>query len=253
MDVRNLCAVVTGGASGLGSAAAALLAERGARVAIFDLNGEAGEAIAARIGGSFHRVDVTSADSVDDGLAAAEAGLGTPRVLVNCAGVAPGNRVVGKDGTPHPLDIFRKAVEINLVGSFNIISRFAARLIAAGVDGEEAGVIVNTASVAAFDGQIGQAAYAASKGGVVGMTLPIARDLAQHRIRVMTIAPGIFLTPMLEGLPQATQDSLGMQVPHPSRLGKPEEYAQLVQNIIENPMLNGEVIRLDGAIRMGPR
>ena len=248
-----MCAVVTGGASGLGMATAEMLASRGARVAIFDLNEEAGSALAERLGGSFHRVDVTSAESVDDGLAAAAERLGTPRVLVNCAGIAPGARVIGKDGAPHSLDLFRKGVEINLIGTFNVISRFAARLAAANVDGEEAGVIINTASIAAFEGQIGQASYAASKAGVVGMTLPIARDLAQHRIRVMTIAPGIFLTPMLQGLPQATQDSLGTQVPHPSRLGKPSEYAQLVQSIIDNPMLNGEVIRLDGAIRMGPR
>jgi len=253
LDVRDLCAVVTGGASGLGTATAEILAQKGARVAIFDLNEEAGAALAERLGGSFHRVDVTSAESVDEGLAAAEAQLGTPRILVNCAGIAPGARIVGKDGAPHSLDLFRKGVEINLIGTFNVISRFAARLVAANVEGEEAGVIVNTASVAAFEGQIGQASYAASKAGVVGMTLPIARDLAQHRIRVMTIAPGIFLTPMLQGLPQATQDSLGTQVPHPSRLGKPSEYAQLVQSIIENPMLNGDVIRLDGAIRMGPR
>jgi NAD(P)-dependent dehydrogenase (short-subunit alcohol dehydrogenase family) len=253
VDVKDLCAVVTGGASGLGTATAEMLASRGARVAIFDLNEEAGRALAERLGGSFHRVDVTSAESVDDGLAAAAERLGTPRILVNCAGVAPGARVIGKDGAPHSLDLFRKGVEINLIGTFNVISRFAARLAAANVEGEEAGVIVNTASVAAFEGQIGQASYAASKAGVVGMTLPIARDLAQHRIRVMTIAPGIFLTPMLQGLPQATQDSLGTQVPHPSRLGKPSEYAQLVQSIIDNPMLNGEVIRLDGAIRMGPR
>lgn len=248
-----MCAVVTGGASGLGMATAEMLASRGARVAIFDLNEEAGSALAERLGGSFHRVDVTSAESVDDGLAAAAERLGTPRVLVNCAGIAPGARVIGKDGAPHSLDLFRKGVEINLIGTFNVISRFAARLAAANVDGEEAGVIINTASIAAFEGQIGQASYAASKAGVVGMTLPIARDLAQHRIRVMTIAPGIFLTPMLQGLPQGTQDSLGTQVPHPSRLGKPSEYAQLVQSIIDNPMLNGEVIRLDGAIRMGPR
>ena len=253
MDVRDLCAVVTGGASGLGTATAEILAQKGARVAIFDLNEEAGAGLAERLGGSFHRVDVTSAESVDEGLAAAETQLGTPRILVNCAGIAPGARIVGKDGAPHSLDLFRKGVEINLIGTFNVISRFAARLVAANVEGEEAGVIVNTASVAAFEGQIGQASYAASKAGVVGMTLPIARDLAQHRIRVMTIAPGIFLTPMLQGLPQATQDSLGTQVPHPSRLGKPSEYAQLVQSIIENPMLNGDVIRLDGAIRMGPR
>jgi len=248
-----MCAVVTGGASGLGMATAEMLASRGARVAIFDLNEEAGSALAERLGGSFHRVDVTSAESVDDGLAAAAERLGTPRILVNCAGIAPGARVIGKDGAPHSLDLFRKGVEINLIGTFNVISRFAARLAAANVDGEEAGVIINTASIAAFEGQIGQASYAASKAGVVGMTLPIARDLAQHRIRVMTIAPGIFLTPMLQGLPQATQDSLGTQVPHPSRLGQPSEYAQLVQSIIDNPMLNGEVIRLDGAIRMGPR
>ena len=248
-----MCAVVTGGASGLGMATAEMLASRGARVAIFDLNEEAGSALAERLGGSFHRVDVTSAESVDDGLAAAAERLGTPRILVNCAGIAPGARVIGKDGAPHSLDLFRKGVEINLIGTFNVISRFAARLAAANVDGEEAGVIINTASIAAFEGQIGQASYAASKAGVVGMTLPIARDLAQHRIRVMTIAPGIFLTPMLQGLPQATQDSLGTQVPHPSRLGKPSEYAQLVQSIIDNPMLNGEVIRLDGAIRIGPR
>ena len=253
MDVRDLCAVVTGGASGLGTATAEILAQKGARVAIFDLNEEAGAALAERLGGSFHRVDVTSAESVDEGLAAAETQLGTPRILVNCAGIAPGARIVGKDGAPHSLDLFRKGVEINLIGTFNVISRFAAQLVAANVEGEEAGVIVNTASVAAFEGQIGQASYAASKAGVVGMTLPIARDLAQHRIRVMTIAPGIFLTPMLQGLPQATQDSLGTQVPHPSRLGKPSEYAHLVQSIIENPMLNGDVIRLDGAIRMGPR
>jgi len=248
-----MCAVVTGGASGLGMATAEMLASRGARVAIFDLNEEAGSALAERLGGSFHRVDVTSTESVDDGLAAAAERLGTPRILVNCAGIAPGARVIGKDGAPHSLDLFRKGVEINLIGTFNVISRFAARLAAANVDGEEAGVIINTASIAAFEGQIGQASYAASKAGVVGMTLPIARDLAQHRIRVMTIAPGIFLTPMLQGLPQATQDSLGTQVPHPSRLGQPSEYAQLVQSIIDNPMLNGEVIRLDGAIRMGPR
>jgi NAD(P)-dependent dehydrogenase (short-subunit alcohol dehydrogenase family) len=160
---------------------------------------------------------------------------------------------VGKEAKPHPLELFKKAIEVNLIGTFNMISQFAARLSRADPVDEERGVIVNTASVAAYDGQIGQAAYAASKGGVVALTLPVARDLAQHRIRVMTIAPGIFLTPMLMGLPQAAQDSLGMQVPHPSRLGRPEEYAQLVHSILLNPMLNGEVIRLDGAIRMAPK
>jgi NAD(P)-dependent dehydrogenase (short-subunit alcohol dehydrogenase family) len=171
---------------------------------------------------------------------------------VNCAGIADGARVVGKSG-PHPLDAFRRAIEINLIGTFNVVRLAAARMVETPVDGEERGVIVMTASVAAFDGQIGQAAYSASKGGVVGMTLPIARDLAQHRIRVVSIAPGLFLTPMFESLPQEAIDSLGAQVPHPNRLGHPDEYAQLVEHIVSNPMLNGEVIRLDGAIRMAPR
>lgn len=253
MELNNLTAVVTGGASGLGGATAAMLAGLGARVTIFDLNEEVGEAHAAAIGGLFARVDVADEASVAGGLDAAEAAHGVTRLLVNCAGVAPAIKTVGKENAPHPLAAFRRAVEINLVGSFNVIAQFAARLAAAEPVGEERGVIVNTASVAAFDGQIGQAAYAASKAGVAGMTLPVARDLAQHRIRVVTIAPGIFLTPMLMGLPQAAQDSLGTQVPHPSRLGKPEEYAQMVRAIVENPMLNGETIRLDGAIRMAPR
>lgn len=253
MELNNLTAVVTGGASGLGGATAAMLAGLGAKVTIFDLNEEVGEAHAAAIGGLFARVDVADEASVAAGLDAAEAAHGVTRLLVNCAGVAPAIKTVGKENAPHPLAAFRRAVEINLVGSFNVIAQFAARLAAAEPVGEERGVIVNTASVAAFDGQIGQAAYAASKAGVAGMTLPVARDLAQHRIRVVTIAPGIFLTPMLMGLPQSAQDSLGTQVPHPSRLGKPEEYAQMVCAIVENPMLNGETIRLDGAIRMAPR
>ena len=253
MELNNLTAVVTGGASGLGGATAAMLAGLGAKVTIFDLNEEVGEAHAAAIGGLFARVDVADEASVAAGLDAAKVAYGVTRLLVNCAGVAPAIKTVGKENAPHPLAAFRRAVEINLVGSFNVIAQFAARLAAAEPIGEERGVIVNTASVAAFDGQIGQAAYAASKAGVAGMTLPVARDLAQHRIRVVTIAPGIFLTPMLTGLPQAAQDSLGTQVPHPSRLGKPEEYAQMVRAIVENPMLNGETIRLDGAIRMAPR
>ncbi len=253
MDINGLAAIVTGGASGLGNATARMLAEAGAKVALFDLNEEVGVAAAKEIGGGFFKVNVADEESVRDALAGAEQAHGPARILVNCAGVAPAIRIVAKDGTPHSLDAYRKAVEVNLIGTFNMIAQFAARLIAAGVEGEEAGVIINTASVAAYDGQIGQAAYASSKGGVVGLTLPAARDLAQHRIRVMTIAPGIFLTPMLMGLPQAAQDSLGTQVPHPSRLGKPAEYAQLAQSIIANPMLNGEVIRLDGAIRMAPR
>lgn len=248
-----MAAIVTGGASGLGAATARRLAAGGAKIAIFDLNADAGSALATDIGGAFFATDVTRDDSVTQSLAAAEALHGPARILVNCAGIAPAIRIVAKDGSPHSLESFRKAVEINLVGTFNMISKFSARLIAANIADEEVGVIVNTASVAAYDGQVGQAAYSASKGGVVGLTLPAARDLAQHRIRVMTIAPGIFLTPMLMGLPQPAQDSLGKQVPHPSRLGRPEEYGQLVEAILANPMLNGEVIRLDGAIRMAPR
>ncbi|QUT06548.1 SDR family NAD(P)-dependent oxidoreductase [Sphingobium phenoxybenzoativorans] len=227
MELKGLAAIVTGGASGLGGATAKLLAEGGAKVAIFDLNEEAGEAHARAIGGIFVKANVSDEASVTAALDAAEAQHGVARILVNCAGVAPAIKTVGKENAPHPMDQYRRAIEINLIGTFLMISRFAARLAAADAIGEERGVIVNTASVAAYDGQIGQAAYASSKGGVVGMTLPVARDLAQHKIRVMTIAPGIFLTPMLMGLPQAAQDSLGTQVPHPSRLGRPEEYAKL--------------------------
>ena len=253
MKLHNVTAVVTGGASGLGLATAGMLARRGARDAILDLNEEVGRASAADIGGLFVLANVCDADSVGQALDEVGERLGVARVLVNCAGVAPVGKTVSREGTPHPLDQFRRAVEINLVGTFNMIAQFAARCATTEIVGEERGVIINTASVAAYDGQMGQAAYAASKGGVVGLTLPVARDLAQLRIRVMTIAPGIFLTPMLMGLPQAAQDSLGQQVPHPSRLGHPDEYAQLVDSIIANPMLNGEVVRLDGAIRMAPR
>ena len=253
MKLAGIGAVVTGAASGLGAATAKLLAEGGAKVTIFDLNGEAGRAHAEAIGATFATVNVTDEASVDAGLDAAEAANGVARVLVNCAGVAPGVRTVGKENKPHSIDAFRRAIEINLVGSFLVLSRFAARLAAADAIGEERGVIINTASVAAFDGQVGQAAYSASKGGVAAMTLPVARDLAQHKIRVMTIAPGIFWTPMMASFTQEVQDSLARQIPHPSRLGKSEEYAQLVAAIVANPMLNGEVIRLDGAIRMAPR
>jgi NAD(P)-dependent dehydrogenase (short-subunit alcohol dehydrogenase family) len=253
MEIGNAATIVTGGASGLGGATAAMLAARGAKVTLFDRDAAAGTAHAIAIGGRFAQVDVTDDAAIDAALAEAEAAHGVARILVNCAGIAPAIKTVGKENVPHPLAAFRQAIEVNLVGSFAVIARFAASLAAADPIGEERGVIVNTASVAAYDGQVGQAAYAASKGGVVGMTLPIARDLAQHRIRVMTIAPGIFLTPMLTGLPPAAQESLGTQVPHPSRLGRPEEYAALVETIVTNPMLNGEVIRLDGAIRMAPR
>jgi NAD(P)-dependent dehydrogenase (short-subunit alcohol dehydrogenase family) len=253
MNVEGLTAIVTGAASGLGAATAKMLAAKGMKVTIFDLNAEAGEATAREIGGLFQSVNVTDEASVMAGLDAAEKAHGTARILVNCAGIAPAMKAVGREFVPHPIDTFRKAVEINLVGTFLVASRFAARLQQVEAIGEERGVIVNTASVAAYDGQIGQVAYAASKGGVVGLTLPLAREFAQSLIRVVTIAPGIFWTPMLAGLPQAAQDSLGQQVPHPSRLGRPEEYAMLVDSIVSNPMLNGETIRLDGAIRMAPR
>ncbi len=253
MEIEGLAAVVTGAASGLGAATAAMLSAAGANVTVLDRDRAAGEAHAQAIGGRFVEADVTDADGIEAALIEAEASFGVARILVNCAGIAPAIKTVGRDGVAHKLVDFRRAVEINLVGTFNVLSQFAARLIPAEPVGEERGVIVNTASVAAYDGQMGQAAYGASKSGVVGLTLPVARDLAREKIRVMTIAPGIFMTPMMKGLPQAAQDSLGQQVPHPSRLGQPEEYAKLVQAIITNPMLNGEVIRLDGAIRMGPR
>jgi NAD(P)-dependent dehydrogenase (short-subunit alcohol dehydrogenase family) len=253
MDIKGAAAIVTGGASGLGRATAKMLAEAGAKVTIFDMNEEAGRAQAAEIGGLFAAVNVADDASVAAGIEAGEQAHGVARILVNCAGVAPAVKTVGKEYVPHALDAYRRTIEINLIGTFNTLSKFAARAATLDeVDGER-GVIVNTASVAAFDGQIGQAAYASSKAGVAGLTLPVARDLASHKIRVMTIAPGIFLTPMLEAFPQHVQDALGAQVPHPSRLGKPAEYAQLVESIVRNPMLNGEVIRLDGAIRMAPR
>ena len=253
MQLDGTAAVVTGGASGLGAATGSALAAAGARVTLLDLDRERGEPHAEAIAGRFATVDVTDEDAAAAALDAAEAAHGTARVLVNCAGIAPAARVVGRDGQPHKLGLFRKVVEVNLIGSFCVAAAFAARLARAAPVGEGRGVVVNTASVAAWDGQVGQAAYAASKGGVAALTLPLARDLAQHGIRVMTIAPGLFLTPMLEGLPQPVQDSLGLQVPFPNRLGKPEEYAQLVLAIIANPMLNGETIRLDGALRMAPR
>ena len=253
MKIDAVGAIVTGGASGLGGATAAMLARGGAKVTIFDVNAEIGRAQAERIGAHFVQVDVTDDTSVAEGVAAAEAAHGVARILVNCAGIAPGARTVGREGQPHPLAVFRRTIEVNLIGSFNVLSKFAARLATVDPVGEERGVIVNTASVAAFEGQIGQAAYSASKSGIVGMTLPIARDLASLGIRVMTIAPSTFMTPMLAGLPQATQDSLGRQTPFPSRLGTADEYADLVAAILANPMLNGETIRLDGAIRMAPR
>lgn len=253
MDISNKIALVTGGASGLGLATARRLTEAGGSVVIADLPSSDGELIAKRLGDRvrFVPTDVTDEAQVQAAVDAAS-GLGGLHVVVNCAGIASAVRVVGRNG-PHPLAGFRKVIEINLIGTFNVIRMAAARMVEEPTEAEELGVIINTASVAAFDGQIGQAAYSASKAGIAGMTLPLARDLAQHKIRVMTIAPGLFHTPMFDSLPAEAVASLGSQTPHPSRLGTPEEYAALAFHIIENPMLNGETIRLDGAIRMAPR
>lgn len=253
MKIADTAAIVTGGASGLGAATAEMLARNGAKVTIFDRNAELGEAKAKQIGGHFINVDVVDEASVAAAIEAAEGLHGKARILVNCAGIGPPAKVIDRNGQPIPLADFARIININLIGSFNVLSKFAARLSTAEPIGEERGIVISTASVAAFEGQIGQAAYAASKAGIVGMALPIARELARYGIRVMTIAPGLFLTPLLASLPQEAQDSLGQQVPFPSRLGHPDEYAQMVESIIGNPMLNGEVIRLDGAIRMAPR
>ena len=255
MDLKNTVALVTGGASGLGAACVRRFAGQGARVVVVDLNAGAGAQMAADLGEAarFVRADVTSEDDVLAAVATAKEAFGGLHVAINCAGIGMVGRTLSKYG-PHSLETFRDTIMVNLVGTFNVI-RLAAAAIAdnePNADGER-GVIINTASVAAFDGQIGQVAYAASKGGVVGLTLPVARDLARNAIRVVTIAPGIFETPMMAGLPEEAQESLGQQVPFPSRLGRPDEYAQLAQAIVENPYLNGEVIRLDGAIRMAPK
>ncbi|WDD95087.1 SDR family NAD(P)-dependent oxidoreductase [Burkholderia sp. FERM BP-3421] len=252
MEIQGNVFLITGGASGLGAGTARLFAEAGGKVVLADLNQDAGNALARELGGVFVRCDVTREEDAQAAVAAAT-GLGPLRGLVNCAGIAPAAKTVGKDG-PHPLDLFTKAIMVNLVGTFNM-TRIAAAAMAANEPAPtgERGVIVSTASVAAFDGQIGQAAYAASKAGVAGMTLPIARDLSRNAIRVMTIAPGLFETPMLLGMPPDVQAALGAMVPFPARLGKPIEYAMLARQIFENTMLNGEVIRLDGAIRMQPK
>ncbi|TAL56560.1 3-hydroxyacyl-CoA dehydrogenase [Pandoraea sp.] len=252
MEINGNVFLITGGASGLGAGTARMLADNGGIVVLADLNDEAGTRLASELGGQFVHCDVTQEADGQAAVAAARA-LGPLRGLVNCAGIAIGTKTVGKDG-PHPLAQFAKVININLIGTFNMI-RLAAEAMSQGEPnaGGERGVIVNTASVAAYDGQIGQAAYAASKGGIVSLTLPVARDLCRSGIRVMTIAPGIFETPMLLGMPQGVQDALGKMVPFPPRLGKPAEYAMLVKQILTNPMLNGEVIRLDGAIRMQPK
>ncbi|MEI7645792.1 MAG: 3-hydroxyacyl-CoA dehydrogenase [Chloroflexales bacterium] len=255
MEIADKVFLVSGGGSGLGAATARMLVGQGAQVVIADINPTAGEPMAADLGADarFVRTDVGDAASVQAAVDMAVGEFGGLHGVVNCAGLAIAERVVGKSG-PHDLDLFTRVVRVNLIGSFNVIRLAAAVMIGnvPGPDGER-GVIVNTASVAAYDGQIGQAAYAASKSGVVGMTLPVARELARFGIRVMSIAPGIFDTPMLAGLPEPARQSLGQQVPFPSRLGQPAEYAALVRHIIENQMLNGEVIRLDGAIRMAPK
>ncbi|MBT8159964.1 MULTISPECIES: 3-hydroxyacyl-CoA dehydrogenase [Arthrobacter] len=263
MDIKGTVALITGGASGLGAATARRLLDAGASVVLLDLPSSHGEAFAAELNSLgaagkavFVPADVTNEEHVQDAVDAAVA-MGPLRILVNCAGIATPGKVLGRDGVL-PLEDFNRVIQINLVGTFNVIRLAAAAMIqtepaTTEIGGAERGVIINTASVAAFDGQIGQPAYAASKGAVAAMTLPLARELARSLVRVVAIAPGIFETPMLAGLPQEAQDSLGRQVPHPARLGRPAEYANLVAHIVENAMLNGETIRLDGAIRMAPK
>ncbi|TXC66969.1 SDR family NAD(P)-dependent oxidoreductase [Piscinibacter aquaticus] len=258
MDIQGHAALVTGGASGLGAATARELARRGAKVAVLDRNAEGAKAVAAEIGAYGQALgigcDITDTASVLAALDAARAAHGPARMLMNVAGIGTAKRIVGKDGAPAPLEDFERVVRVNLIGTYNITRLAVAEMVTLDpLDDGERGVIVNTASVAAFDGQVGQEAYSASKGGIVGMTLPLARDLAQHGVRVCTIAPGLFLTPLMAELPQAVQESLAASIPFPKRLGKPEEFAELVAGIIRNLSLNGEVIRLDGALRPAPR
>jgi NAD(P)-dependent dehydrogenase (short-subunit alcohol dehydrogenase family) len=255
MEVNGNTFLISGGASGLGGATSRLLAESGANVVIADINREKGQALAHELGSNarFIETNVADEESVKRAVGAAVSAFGALRGAVNCAGIGVAEKTVGKDG-PHSLASFKRIIEVNLIGTFNVIRLAAAQMAAQEPNpGGERGVIVNTASIAAFDGQIGQAAYSASKGGIVGMTLPIARDLARSGIRVVTIAPGLFDTPLLGGLPEDMRKSLGAQIPFPPRLGDPAEYAALAKHIIENAMLNGEVIRLDGALRMPPK
>ena len=254
MNLENVAVVVTGGASGMGAATASALSNRGARVALLDLDGEAVKEVAAKIGGLGLEVDVSDEASVQQALNTVERDLGIPRVVVSCAGVAPASRIVGREA-PHALELFQRVINVNLVGTFNVLRLAAAKMTALESTSKsgQRGVIINTASVAAFEGQIGQAAYASSKGGVVALTLPAARELARFGIRVMTIAPGLIGTPMLLNMPDDVQASLATQVPFPQRFGEPEEFAELVSHIIDNEMLNGDVIRLDGAIRLAPK
>ena len=254
MKINGQAALVTGGASGLGEATARELARLGARVAVLDVNLALAEKVAADIGGVACQCDITSSDSVAAALAKATAAHGPARILMNIAGIGSAKRVVGKDGQAAPLEDFAKVITVNLIGSYNMSRLFAADCVKLDpLEDGERGVMMFTASVAAFDGQVGQQAYSASKGGLVGMTLPMARDLAQHGIRVCTIAPGLFSTPLMQQLPEPVQQSLAASIPFPPRLGKPEEFAQLACHIVTNNHLNGEVIRLDGALRMAPR
>ena len=252
MQLKDVAVFITGGGSGLGAATARAMAAKGAKVAVFDRAQDNAEKVAAEVKGVATVGDVTSESDVKAALAKAAAAHGTARVLMNCAGIGGSQRIVGKQGV-YPLEKFTNVIMVNLIGTFNCLRLFAEQLATAEPIGEERGVIINTASVAAYEGQIGQIAYSASKGGVVGLTLPAARDLASSKIRVNTIAPGLFLTPLLMGLNEEARASLGAQVPHPARLGDASEYGNLAVHIVENPMLNGEVIRLDGAIRMAPR
>jgi len=254
MKLEGQAALVTGGGSGLGAATARELARQGAKVAVLDINADGAAQIAQEIGGLGLRCDITSTESVRQALAAAREALGPARILMNVAGIGGARRIVGKDGSPMPIEDFKRVVDVNLVGTFNVIRLAAAEMIKLEpLEDGARGVIVNTASVAAYDGQVGQEAYAASKGGLVSLTLPLARDLAQWGVRVATIAPGLFLTPLLYQLPEEVQQSLAASIPFPKRLGKPEEFAELAAHIVRNGHLNGEVIRLDGALRMAPR
>jgi NAD(P)-dependent dehydrogenase (short-subunit alcohol dehydrogenase family) len=252
MQLKDVAVVITGGGSGLGAATARAMAAKGAKIGVLDQSMENAEKVAAEVKGVALHADVTDEAQVKAALAKAESSHGIARVLMNCAGIGGSQRIVGKDGV-YPLAKFVRIINVNLIGTFNVLRLFAERLATEAPVGEERGVAINTASVAAYEGQIGQIAYSASKGGVVGMTLPAARDFASLKIRVNTIAPGLFLTPLLMGLNEEARKSLGAQVPHPARLGDASEYGSLAVHIVENPMINGETIRLDGAIRMAPR
>ena len=254
MNIAGHSAIVTGGGSGLGEAVARELARLGARVAVLDVNAAGAQRVATDIGGLACTTDITDTASLTAALDAAQAAHGTARMVMNIAGIGSAKRVVGKDGNPAPLEDFERVLRVNLLGTYNVVRLTAARIAKlAALEGGERGVMVMTASVAAFDGQVGQEAYSASKGGIVGMTLPLARDLAQHGIRVCTVAPGLFETPLMQQLPQAVQQSLAASIPFPPRLGRPHEFAELAAHIVSNGHLNGEVIRLDGALRMAPR